>query len=168
MPAPLAPQSSANAPYAHGSHSMAQRGRPSGSDNRMTRDASLNAASKPASNWYPRSSQTIPNSAERPVRVDDTSSHTILISFPLLTRRTGRKSNARVQFRRGYRYLANNVLIQALLMIPALQWLLLSFPVIFQLTSLGHLRGHLRIFLPAYTYRSHQPDILLQTPHRRV
>jgi hypothetical protein len=74
MPAPLAPQSGANAPYAYGSHSVAQRGRPSGSDYRMPRGASSNAASNPASNLYPRSSQTIPNSAERPVRIDDTPS----------------------------------------------------------------------------------------------
>jgi hypothetical protein len=41
-------------------------------------DASSNAAP----NHYTRPSQIIPNSAERPVRIDDAPSHTVLISFP--------------------------------------------------------------------------------------
>jgi hypothetical protein len=94
MPAPLAPQSSANAPYGYGSHST-QRRQPSGYDNRMPRDANLNAAPNAAPNQYARPSQIIPNSVEHPVRISDTSSHTVLISFSLFTRWTGRKGNAR-------------------------------------------------------------------------
>ena len=53
------------------------------SDYRMPHDASSNVASNPVSNWYPRSSQVVPNSEERSVRINDTPSHTVLISFPL-------------------------------------------------------------------------------------
>jgi hypothetical protein len=86
MPAPLAPQYGVNPPYA-GPYSTAQRGRQPQPNYRMPRDASLNAASNPSSN-YPLSSQVIPNLAERSVRINDTPSHTVLISFPLFTRRT--------------------------------------------------------------------------------
>ncbi|KAI0284254.1 hypothetical protein BGY98DRAFT_948675 [Russula aff. rugulosa BPL654] len=66
MPTPLAPQYGANPSYAYGPYSTAQRGRQPQSDYRMPRDAGLNAAPNPASNWYPRSSHLIPNPAERP------------------------------------------------------------------------------------------------------
>jgi len=88
MPAPLAPQYGVNPsdPYA-GPYSTAQQGRQPQSDYRTPRNASLNTASNPASNpasnWYPRSSQVIPNSAEPPVRINDTPSHTVLISLSL-------------------------------------------------------------------------------------
>ena len=73
MPAPLAPQSSANPPYTHISHSAVPRRRPSESDNRMPRHPSLNAAANPTPNWYPPSSQRIvPNYAERSVSFNDT------------------------------------------------------------------------------------------------
>src|ERR1700755_1485524 len=58
--------------------STAQQGRQPQSDYRMPRDASLDAATNPASDWNPRSSQVIPNSAERSVRINDTPSHTVL------------------------------------------------------------------------------------------
>lgn len=157
MPAALAPQYNANVPYAYGPHSTAQRGRQLRSDYRMPRDASSNAASNPASNWYPRSSQIIPNSVERPVRINDTLSQTVLISFLPFTRRTGRQSNARMHRHLGCP--ASNFLIQALLITRPSQRLPLSLPTILQLAS----RGHLRILLPDRTYRSLQPDIMLRT-----
>jgi hypothetical protein len=109
MPAPLAPQHGVNPSYP-GPYGTAQRGRQPQSDYRMPRGASLNAASNPASNSYPRSSQVMPNSTERSVRINDTPSHTVLISLPLFTRRTERQSNVRMQCP------ASNFLIQVLLM----------------------------------------------------
>ncbi|KAH9965966.1 hypothetical protein BC827DRAFT_1181273 [Russula dissimulans] len=65
MPAPLAPQSSANPPYTNISHSTVPRMRPSESDNRMPRHPSLNGAANSTPNWYPSSQQIIPNYVER-------------------------------------------------------------------------------------------------------
>jgi hypothetical protein len=153
------PQSTSGAPYDYGSQGTAQRRRPSESDSRMPREAGFNAPSNPSSNLYTRSSQFTPDSAGRPVRIDDTCSHTVLISFPLFTSRAGRKSNARAQCLRGYP--ASNSLTRVLPMTRAIQRLL-SLPAILRLAG----RGHLRILLPEYTYRSRQPDIILRTlPH---
>ena len=84
MSAPLAPQYGANPSYANGPSSAAQRGQQPQSDYRMPRDASLDAATNPASNWYPRSAQVIPNSAERSVCINDTSSRDRTDFFPSL------------------------------------------------------------------------------------
>jgi hypothetical protein len=162
MPPPLAPQYGVNPSYAPRPYSTAQRGRQPQSDYRMPRDASLNAASNPASNWYPHSSHLIPNSAERSVRIHDTLSHTVLISSPLFTRRTERQSNVLTPCRHGYP--ASNFLIQVLSMTHLLQRLLLPLPKITQLVG----PYHLRIPLPDHTYRSHQLDILLQTRRHLV
>jgi hypothetical protein len=162
MPPPLAPQYGVNPSHAYGPSSTAQRGRQPQSDYRMPRDAGLNAASNPASNWYPRSSQVIPNSAERSVRINDTPSHTVLISFSLFTRRAERQSNVRTHCRHGYP--TSNFLIQVLLMIHRLQRLHLPLPTVTQLAS----QDHLRILLPDHTYRSHQLDILLRTRRHLV
>jgi hypothetical protein len=113
MPAPLAPQYGVDPSHAYGPYSTAQRGRQPQSDYQMPRDASSNAASNPASNSnaashpasnlsaalnaasnsiaasnpasnsYPRSSQVIPNSAERSVRINDTFSYRADIFPPL-------------------------------------------------------------------------------------
>ena len=153
----FAPQSSSSVPYTYGSHGTAQRRQPSESDSRMPRDAGFNAPSNPSLNAY------TPNFAERPVRIDDTCSHTVLISSPLSARRTGRnKSNARAECRRGYP--ASNFPIGVLFMTRTVQRLLLSLTVILQPAG----RGHLRIPLPTYTYRSRQPDIILRAPHRLI
>jgi hypothetical protein len=159
MPTPLAPQYGANPSYAYGPYSTAQRGRQPQSDYRMPRDAGLNAAPNPASNWYPRSSHLIPNPAERPVRINDTPCHTVLTLF---TRRTERQSNVRTPSRHGYP--ASNLITQVLLMAHLLQRLLLLLPTITQLAG----PDHLRIPLPDHTYRSHQPDILLRTRRHLV
>jgi hypothetical protein len=157
MPAPLAPQHGVNPSYTYGPHSTTQRGRQPQPDYRMPRDAGLNAASNPGSNWYTRSSQGTPNSAERPVRINDTPSHTALISFPLFTRRAERQSNVRTHRRHGYP--ASNFLIQVLVITHPLQRLLLPLPTITQLAG----QDLLRILLPDHTTRSHHPDILLRT-----
>lgn len=65
MPAPLGPPYGVNPSYAYGPYGTAQRGRQPQSNYRMPHDASLNAASNPASNWYPHPSQVMPNLAQR-------------------------------------------------------------------------------------------------------
>ena len=180
MPTPLAPQYGVNPTYPYGPHSTAQRGRQPQYDYRP-RDASLNAASNPATSWYPSSqvipnstersqvvpnsaerSQDIPNSAERSVRINDMPCHTVLISFPLFTRRAERQSNVRTH--RRHEYPASNFLVQVLLMAHPLQRLLLLFPAITQLAD----HDHLRTPLPNHTYRFRQPDILLLTRRHLV
>ena len=157
MPAPLAPQYGVNPSYTYGPHSTTQRGRQPQPGYRMPRDAGLNAASNPASNLYTRSSQATPNSAERSVRINDTPSRTVLISFPLFIRLAERQRNVRKHHRHGYP--ANNFLTQVLLMVHPLQRLLLPLPTITRLAG----QDLLRILLPDHTTRSRQPDILLRT-----
>ena len=112
---------------------MTQRGRQPQSDYWMPRDAGLNAASNPASNLHTRSSQAAPNSAERSVRINNTPSHTVLISCPLFIRLAEHQRN--VHMHRRHRYPVSNVLTQVLLIAHPLQRLPLPLPTITQLVG---------------------------------
>jgi hypothetical protein len=72
VPNSFAAQPSTYAPYDQRSHSSALRRRPSESDIQMSRDARMDAAASATSNRHTPASQIIPNSVQRPVRMDST------------------------------------------------------------------------------------------------
>jgi hypothetical protein len=72
IPNPFASQSNTYAPYDQGTHSGALHRRPSESENQIPRDARMNAAANSAPNRHIPASQFIPDSVQRPVRMDST------------------------------------------------------------------------------------------------